>query len=115
MRSQPRWRHLIPEEGNLYSGAKKLRISEKSSTSEDERRAAPVARPRRPAPRDFALGVYGTRTSKLRERERSHMVGPIPVGLGTLKSLLAHRVMQLTMLITLRCALHRCSSRDVRR
>ena len=32
----PRWRHLIPEEGNLYSEAKKLLITEKNITLEYE-------------------------------------------------------------------------------
>ena len=30
------------------------------------------------------------------------------------RSLLVHGILQFTMLITVRCALHRCSSRDIR-
>ena len=39
----------------------------------------------------------------------------IPKAQYTFKSLLVHGILQFTMLITLRCALHRCSSRDIRR
>ena len=44
-----------------------------------------------------------------------HAFRNIPKAQYTFKSLLIHGILQFTMLITLRCALHRCSSRDIRR
>ena len=44
-----------------------------------------------------------------------HAFRDIPKAQYTFKSLLVHGILQFTMLITLRCALHRCSSRDIRR
>ena len=44
-----------------------------------------------------------------------HAFRHIPKAQYTFKSLLIHGILQFTMLITLRCALHRCSSRDIRR
>ena len=46
---------------------------------------------------------------------RRHAFRDIPKAQYTFKSLLVHGILQFTMLITLRCALHRCSSRDIRR
>ena len=43
-----------------------------------------------------------------------HAFRDIPKAQYTFKSLLVHGILQFTMLITLRCALHRCSSRDIR-
>ena len=44
-----------------------------------------------------------------------HAFRDIPKAQYTFKSLLIHRIMQVAMLITLLCDLHRCSSRDIRR
>ena len=44
-----------------------------------------------------------------------HAFRDVPKAQYTFKSLLVHGILQFTMLITLRCALHRCSSRDIRR
>ena len=44
-----------------------------------------------------------------------HAFRDIPKAQYTFKSLLVHGILQFTMFITLRCALHRCSSRDIRR
>ena len=46
---------------------------------------------------------------------RRHAFRDIPKAQYTFKTLLVHGILQFTMLITLRCALHRCSSRDIRR
>ena len=49
-----------------------------------------------------------------RHRSR-HAFRDIPKAQYTFKNLLVHGILQFTMLIALRCALHRCSSRDIRR
>ena len=52
---------------------------------------------------------------KISRHWRRHAFRNNPKAQYTFKSLLVHGILQFTMLITLRCALHRCSSRDIRR
>ena len=63
------------------------------------------------APRDLAY----VRGMKISRHWRRHAIRSNPIAQYTFKSLLVHGILQFTMLITLRCALHRCSSRDIRR
>ena len=59
------------------------------------------------------METYGGR--KINGHWSRHAFRDIPKAQYTFKSLLVHGILQFTMLITLRCALHRCSSRDIRR
>ena len=63
------------------------------------------------APRDLAC----VRGMKINRHWSRHAFRNNPKAQYTFKSLLVHGILQFTMLITLRCALHRCSSRDIRR
>ena len=56
--------------------------------------------------------VTGNRRRRLWSRQALRNV---PKAQNTFKILLIHGILQFTMLITLRCALHRCSSQDIHR
>ena len=61
------------------------------------------------------LKLMSATGSHTRRHQSRHAVRYIPKAQHAFKALLIHGILQFTKVITLRCALHRCPSRDIHR